>query len=179
MSSDFLDFDIDDMYFEKPLAAEAENLINRASDEYGTEQAEMYLLRAFLIAPEHLSTLVALYRYYYYQHRLDDALHVVQLAIRISARQLHLHEDWRDVNSESVAAGAHRSVGLVRFYLLALKAAGFVMVRMGNVDEGTDAMKKVLEHDPSDRLKTKDLLEVILSYTYSKDNENVLRFAAG
>ena len=40
-------------------------------------------------------------------------------------------------------------------------------------------MKKVLDHDPCDRLKTKDLLDMILSYTYSKENENVLRYSAG
>ncbi len=179
MGSDFLDFDVDDMYFDKPLDSEADRLIKEASEQYGTDKSEMLLLRAFLIAPEHLSVMVALYRYYYYQHRLGDALRVVELAIRVSARQLRIHEDWHDVDSASVAAGAFRSVGLVRFYLLALKAAGFVMVRMGNIDEGTDAMRKVIEHDPDDRLKTKDLLEVILSYTYSRDNENVLRFAAG
>lgn len=179
MSSDFLDFDVDDMYFDKPLHPEAEKMINEAAEQYGTEHSEMLLLRAFFIAPEHLSVLVALYRYYYYQHRLEDALRVVELAIRVSARQLRVHENWQDVNSESVAAGAFRSVGLVRFYLLALKAAGFVMVRMGEIDQGTEAMRKVIEHDPDDRLKTKDLLEVILSYTYSRDNENVLRFAAG
>ena len=134
MRKDFLDFDVDDMYFDLPLDPEADRLIGEAAAQYGSKNAEMLLLRAFLIAPEHLSVLVALYRYYYYQHRLADAVRVVDHAVRISARLLRLHEDWRDVESEAVAAGAHRSVGLVRFYLLALKAAGFVRVRMGEVD---------------------------------------------
>ena len=70
-------------------------------------------------------------------------------------------------------------LGLLRFYLLALKAAGFVMVRLGGFETGTEAMRKVMAHDPNDRLKTKDLLELILSYNYCRENENVLRFAAG
>lgn len=179
MSTDFLDFDVDDMYFDAPLRKDAEALINEAAEAYGTDKAEILLLRAFMLAPEHLSVLVALYRYYYYQHRLGDALVVVENAIRVSARELHLAGDWRAVRPIEVAAGAHRSVGLVRFYLLALKAAGFVMVRMGDVDNGADALRKVIEHDPNDRLKTKALLEIILSYTYANENKNVLRFAAG
>jgi tetratricopeptide (TPR) repeat protein len=177
MSTDFLDFDVENMYFDTPLPEKAEQLINEAADLYGTETAELYLLRAYVLAPEHLSTMVALYRYYYYQHRLDDALAVVENAIRISARELHLSPNWEEVLPLAVAAGAHKSVGLVRFYLLALKAAGFVMVRMGDVDRGADALRKVIEHDPNDRLKTKDLLEIILSYTYANENKNVLRFA--
>ncbi len=178
MSTDFLDFDIDNMYFDSPLPEAAEKLIDDAAEHYGEETAELLLLRAYLLAPEHLSTMVALYRYYYYQHRLGDALTVVENAIRTSARELHLVDDWRIVTPLEVAAGAYKSVGLVRFYLLALKAAGFVMVRMGNVDKGADALRKVIEHDPKDRLKSKDLLEVILSYSYAKENENVLRFAS-
>jgi len=179
MNTDFLDFDVDNMYFDTPLPERAEQLIDEAAEHYGEDTAELLLLRAYVLAPEHLSTLVALYRYYYYQHRLGDALTVVENAIRVSARELHLVDDWRIVKPLEVAAGAHKSVGLVRFYLLGLKAAGFVMVRMGNVDEGADALRKVVEHDPNDRLKTKDLLEIILSYTYSKKNKNVLRFSAG
>lgn len=179
MNTDFLDFDVDDMYFDAPLPEEAERLIDDASNHYGEECAELYLLRAYMLAPEHLSTMVALYRYYYYQHRLTDALVVVENAIRVSARGLSLNDDWRSVTPTQVAAGAHRSIGLVRFYLLALKAAGFVMVRLGDFDKGADAMRKVIEHDPNDRLKTKDLLELILSYNYCNENENVLRFAAG
>ncbi len=178
MSTDFLDFEVDDMYFDTPLPEMAEQLIDEAAELYGEEKAELLLLRAHLLAPEHLSTMVALYRYYYYQHRLADALTVVESAIRVSARELHLIDDWRKVTPLEVAAGAHKSVGLVRFYLLALKAAGFVMVRMGDVEKGAAALRKVIEHDPNDRLKTKDLLEIILSYTYANDNENVLRFAA-
>jgi len=179
MNTDFLDFDVDDMYFDTPMPEQVEQLIDAAAEHYGEEMAELLLLRAYLLAPEHLSTMVALYRYYYYQHRLGDALTVVKNAIRISARELHLVDDWRLVTPIEVAAGAYKSVGLVRFYLLALKAAGFVMVRMGDVDTGADALRKVIEHDPKDRLMTKDLLEVILSYTYANENENVVRFAAG
>lgn len=116
MSTDFLDFDIDNMYFDSPLPETAEKLIDDAAEHYGEETAELLLLRAYLLAPEHLSTMVALYRYYYYQHRLGDALTVVENAIRTSARELHLVDDWRIVTPIEVAAGAYKSVGLVRFY---------------------------------------------------------------
>ena len=71
---DLLDFSDCKLYFEEPMPAEAERLIAQAASEYGEPGAEMALLRAHLLAPENLSVLVGLYRYYFYQHRLDDAL---------------------------------------------------------------------------------------------------------
>ena len=46
-------------------------------------------------APEHLTVLVSLYRYYFYQHRLEDVLVVADHAKRISARHLGIPNDWR------------------------------------------------------------------------------------
>ena len=177
MSTDFLDFEIDNMYFDAPLDQEVASLISQASEFYGTDKAELLLLRAYLMAPEHLSVLVALYRYYYYQHRLTDALIIADKAIKAAAKELHIGDNWKTVRPVEVASGAFRSIGLVRFYLLALKAAGVVMVRLGDFDNGVNAMRKVLEHDPNDRLKTKELLDIVQSYSYTKENKNVLRFA--
>ena len=71
---DLLDFSDCKLYFEDALPAEAERLIAQAASEYGEAGAELSLLRAHMIAPENLMVLVGLYRYYFYQHRLDDAL---------------------------------------------------------------------------------------------------------
>jgi tetratricopeptide (TPR) repeat protein len=179
MSTDFLDFDIDNMYFDTPLPEKAEALINEAAEEYGSELSELLLLRAYLLAPEHLTVMVALYRYYYYQCRLEDALTVVMNAIRTSGNELHLNHDWRKVTETEVAAGAYRSVGIVRFYLLALKAAGFVKLRIGDIEEGKEMLRKVISHDPNDRLKTVALLDVVESYTRKQECDVELMVVAG
>lgn len=161
MSSDFLDLDIDALYFDAPMAAGVEALIKQASECYGTVEAELLLLRAYLLAPENLTVIVALYRYYYYQHRLDDALVLAQRALDVSGRAIYLTPEWERITAHDVAGGAFKSVGLVRFYLLAIKALGIVRLRLGDIAGGKEAIRKVCSLDPQDRLKTKSFLDMV------------------
>ena len=121
---DLLDFSDCKLYFEDDLPAEAERLIALAASEYGEPAAELSLLRAHLHAPENLSVLVGLYRYYFYQHRLGDALVVAERAMQLSGRHLGLPADWKLLDEAQLGSAAANSFGLLRFYLLALKAAG-------------------------------------------------------
>ncbi len=85
---DLMDFDQAGLYFDEPVADTVQNLIAQAGDTYGDPGAEDLLLRAYFLAPEALIVLVALYRYYFYQHRLADALIVADRALRIVGARL-------------------------------------------------------------------------------------------
>ena len=69
---DLHDFECKDMYFDEPISEEVEVLIDQAAEAYATGNAEQYLLRAYFLSPENLSVLVAMYRYFYYDHRPAD-----------------------------------------------------------------------------------------------------------
>jgi hypothetical protein len=112
---DLLDFSDCKLYFEDALPAEAERLIAQAASEYGEASAEFSLLRAHLLAPENLSVLVGLYRYYFYQHRLEDALVVAERAMQLSGRELGLPTDWRLLDETRLGSAATNSFGLLRF----------------------------------------------------------------
>lgn len=158
---DLLDFSECKLYFEEPLPAEAERLINLASAEYGQPTAEVALLRAYLIAPENLSVLVGLYRYYFYQHRLGEALQVAERAMQLSGRHLGLPDDWRQLNESRLGYAAESSFGLLRFYLLTLKAASIVLLRLGQISASRDRLRKLIELDSRDHLGAGKLLEVV------------------
>lgn len=163
---DLMDFDGKGLYFDETLPESVSSLIDMAADNYGHESAEEYLLRAYFLAPENLTVLVAMYRYYYYQHQLDDALIVAQRAIQITACQLELPSDWRQLNDNHLGMAVIHSMGLLRFYLLALKGAGYLLLRLGQIDEGMEMLNKVIDMDPHDRLGTKGLLEVVAESEY-------------
>ena len=165
---DLLDFSDCKLYFEDELPAEAERLIAQAARDYGDPAAELALLRAHLLAPEHLTVLVSLYRYYFYQHRLDDVLIVADHAKRISARHLGIPNDWRQSNEAELASAAATSFGLLRFYLLALKAESVVLLRLGRIDESRDRLNKLAALDTKDHLGAAKLLEVVDEF----QNEN-------
>ena len=158
---DLLDFSDCKLYFEDALPAEAERLIAQAASEYGEASAEFSLLRAHLLAPENLSVLVGLYRYYFYQHRLDDALVVAERAMQLSGRELGLPTDWRLLDETRLGSAATNSFGLLRFYLLALKAASVVLLRLGQISESRARLIKVAGLDSRDQLGAGKLLEVV------------------
>lgn len=158
---DLLDFHDCKLYFEEPLPPEAERLIAQAAREYGEPTAEMALLRAHLLAPENLTVLVGLYRYYFYQHRLDDALIVVERAMQLSGRELGLPVDWRSLDETRLGSAAANSFGMLRFYLLCLKAASIVMLRLGLISDSRARLIKLAALDSRDHLGAAKLLEVV------------------
>ncbi len=50
---------------------------------------------------------------------------------------------------------------LPRFYLFTLKGYAYLQMRLGNIVEGRDAVMKLLELDPGNKLGAKVLLEVV------------------
>jgi len=158
---DLLDFSDCKLYFEDELPAEAERLIAQAAAEYGDPAAELSLLRAHMLAPENLSVLVGLYRYYFYQHRLADALVVAERAMQLSGRHLGLPTDWNLLDETRLGSAAANSFGLLRFYLLALKAASVVLLRLGQIADSRARLIKLASLDSRDQLGAGKLLEVV------------------
>jgi hypothetical protein len=158
---DLLDFSDCKLYFEDELPVKAERLIAQAAEDYGDPAAELALLRAHLLAPEHLTVLVSLYRYYFYQHRLDDVLVVADHAKRIAARHLGIPDDWRLIDEARLGSAAATSFGLLRFYLLAIKAESVVLLRLGRIAESRDRLSKLAALDSRDHLGAAKLLEVV------------------
>ncbi|PKO39137.1 MAG: hypothetical protein CVU31_17745 [Betaproteobacteria bacterium HGW-Betaproteobacteria-4] len=169
---DLLDFSDCKLYFEDELPVEAERLIAQAAGDYGDPAAELALLRAHLLAPEHLTVLVSLYRYYFYQHRLDEVLIVADHAMRISARHLGIPADWRQIDEAQLGSAAATSFGLLRFYLLALKAESVVLLRLGRIAESRDRLSKLAALDSRDHLGAAKLLEVVDEFQSSGDDSD-------
>jgi len=159
---DLQDFEGQDMYFDMPLPDEVERLIADAADSYGSGGAESKLLKAYLLAPRNLTLLVAMYRFYYYQHRWHDALYIADQAMQVSGEILEISTHWRLLSPQHLGGPALRSMGLLRFYFLALKGAGYLCLRMDDREGAVERLKKVVELDPQDRLGASFLLKMAL-----------------
>lgn len=168
---DLLDFDQPSLYYDEPLPEGVDGLIVEAGRCYGEEGAEASLLRAYFLAPEALVVLVALYRYYFYQHRLEDALIVADRAMALVARRLELPADWRRINLDHVGSAVLRSMGLLRFYLHVLKAAGYINLRLERIQTGRAMLEKLTELDTHDRMGAKVLLDVVTQAVASRLEE--------
>ncbi len=158
---DLLDLDGQQLYFDEPMPEKVSQLLMQAAAAYGDGHAEGLLLRAFLFAPDNLSVLVALYRTYYYQHRLDEASQVARRALQVVAERLDFPSDWQQVDEAELSHGVLKSMGLVRFYLLTLKAEAYLYLRLAQLEEGRARLRKVAELDPSDHFGAAALLEML------------------
>lgn len=158
---DLLDFDSQSLYFEEALPEGVDGLIRQASGLYAEGGAEPLLLQAFELAPESLNVLVSLYRFYYYQHRLEDALGIAGLALGVTARKLGLPLDWAALGEPDLDRAGRVSMEWLRFHLFSLKAAAYLRLRLGQREEGGAILQKLVELDGANRIGAKQLLEAI------------------
>jgi len=157
---DLLDFEAEALYFDEPIRGEAHSCVEQAAESYGQAAAEGLLLRAYFLEPEHPIVLVALYRYFYYQHRLEDALLVAERVLKVFAGRLGLPENWRDLTELQLGGGVMVSMTLLRFYMLALKGAGYLELRLGRHESALMRLRKVAALDSNDRLGAQALIDV-------------------
>jgi tetratricopeptide (TPR) repeat protein len=177
---DLQDFEGQDLYFNAPLTDKVAELINRAAELYGEGEAEKPLLRAFFLEPEHHMVHVALYRFYYYQHRYQDALFIADKAMAVARRELNLPEDWRDLERGHLGVASMQSMGMLRFYLLALKGAGYLNLRLGNIEAAIEILSKLVALDEKNRLGAEMLLSIAKERALdniAEQSDNVVRFS--
>jgi len=159
---DLLQFDAEDLYFEKADPVDVQNLIKRSSELYGTSEAELPLLQAYMRSPESLNVLVALNRFYYYQHRLTEALLISEKALSLIRRDLDFPLDWRELNMAIIENTPKPQLTQVRLYLFTLKSIGFLNMRLENLALSQSIFEKIVEVDVKDRIGAQPLLDLVL-----------------
>lgn len=157
---DFLDFDGKDLYFDSPTSKEVEELINKASILYPDEKAEQCLLRCYLAEPENLSVHVSLYRYYYYKHDYNSALKVAERTLETAGKSLGYLGNWKDLSQGNLMRGLLVSMGLTRYYLHALKASAYLLMRIDDLEQAVQRLEKVKEMDSENQFGVEELLQI-------------------
>lgn len=159
---DLLDFEAQGLYFEQPDVAGVDALIASAAENYADGDAELPLLKAYFLAPESLNVLVALNRFYYYQHRLEEALAATTKALAVIRPSIAFPEDWRDLQISHITEASADTLTNVRLYLFTLKAIGFLNMRLERLDLSQAIFEKLVELDSKDRIGAQGLLELVI-----------------
>lgn len=143
------------------LPAEAEWHLWEAGLSYHLDEvAEGHLRKAEALAPGHAAVLIGLYRFYFYKGRLREALDVANLCLEKAARENNLPANWRDVTAVDAPFNRYEEIA-PRFFLFTLKGYAYLHMRLGNLEEGYAAVRKLLDLDPSDKIGAKVLLDVL------------------
>jgi tetratricopeptide (TPR) repeat protein len=152
------------------LPVEAARHLHRAGLAYAEDSvAERHLREAEALAPDHAAVLIALYRFYFYKGRLRDALEIAKVCLEKAARENGLKADWHQVRQADAEFGSY-DARLPRFYLFTLKAYAYLQMRLGRVDEGREAVLKLLQLDPTDKIGARVLLGVLEAVALGDDD---------
>lgn len=160
---DLLDFEAKDLYFERKDSQEVQELIKFASEHYASGEAELPLLKAYFRAPESLNVLVALNRFYYYQHRLHEALLVSEKALAIIRSSINFPENWQALETHHISNAPKDLMTRIRLYLFTLKSVGFLNMRLENLPLSRSIFEKLVALDSKDRIGAKGLLELVVN----------------
>jgi tetratricopeptide (TPR) repeat protein len=158
---DLLHFDAQDLYFEQEDPAEVQALIKVAAELYGNGDPELPLLQAYMRAPESLNVLVALNRFYYYQHRLEEALLISEKALHLILAGIDFPEDWQQLQMSHISAAPKQKMTRIRLYLFTLKSIGFLNMRLERLELSRGIFEKLVALDDRDRIGAKGLLELV------------------
>lgn len=153
------------------LPPKAEAYLIEASLFYHCDEvAEAHLRQAEALAPDHAAVLIGLYRFYFYKGRLHETLDIAKQCLAKAQRELNLPATWRDVSAHDAIFDRFDEL-MPRFFLFTLKGYAYLQARIGNLGEGRDAINKLLELDPKDRISAKVLHDVLVGAERG-DNES-------
>lgn len=143
------------------LDSKAEEHLRLAGLHYHDDSLALrHLDQAEALAPGHAAVFISRYRFFFYKNRLQEALDVGRECLKKSARDIGCGEDWRLVKAEDAAFGQFEAI-LPRFFMFTLKGYAYLNMRLGDLDQGRAAIKKLLELDPSDKVGARVLLGVL------------------
>ncbi len=161
---DLLDFEARDLYFEQPESAAVTELLQQAAAGYAEGTAELLLLKAYFLAPRSLNVLVGLNRFYYHQHRLEEALNASEKFLDIVREQLNFPLAWQDLTPQQLAHIPATQLTQVRLYLFALKSCGFLNMRLQHLERSQAIFEKLVALDEKDRIGAAGLLSLLKNH---------------
>lgn len=130
------------------VSPEVDALIKEAGLKRDQPEEAMALLeRARALAPRHPGPLIALYRFHFYGHALDQARAVGEDALAIARTAL-----GPDFGDQPPDDDALRHDPAVRFYLFTLKGLAYLSLRLGDFEEARLLLAALRQLDPQDHL---------------------------
>lgn len=141
----------------KGLSPQVEALIAQAGRlRHMPHQALPLLESARAAAPRHPAPLIALYRFHFYGHQLEQARAVGVDALAVARTAL-----GPDFGDEPPSFEAARFDAAVRFYLFTLKGLAYLNLRLGEFEEARVLLAELRRLDPQDHAGAALLAQVL------------------
>ena len=153
--------------FSPNLPTEVNQLLQMAVAASHIEKplAEKLFKQAQELDPSCLQTYFALYKFYFYQGRLQEAEREVIAALEEAARQDGFPSDYQRLGRQPDAYDMYAS-DITLFYLYSLKALAFIKLRQQHTTDARGILSVIKILDPEDR---HNILPIKLFYCHFAD----------
>ncbi len=137
--------------FARDIAADVNACLQAAvACAHDFDRARELLYRAKAMAPDQLEVYVALYKFLFYRHHLDEAQAITEEALQRAAMKGRFDADWQELMPDS--ADWMHSDGPERMYLYSLKALAFISLRKDRPVHSMAILAKLKQLDPQDQV---------------------------
>lgn len=150
----------DNIQFGQNIPEQVNAYLQQAAKNYdNTALAEQLLWQAQQLKPQQLEVYIALYKFYFYQARLEEAEQVAHQALNMCAQVGNFNPDWTQLTAH--CANWSNPNLAERIYLYTLKALGFIRLRRLDFETGQHILQKLQELDKLDLVGGSVILDVL------------------
>ncbi len=157
-------FSEDAILFSPDMPQEVNFLLQTAvvAGRYDKAKAEDLFLQALQIDRQCLQTYFALYKFYFYQARLQDAERYVLAGLQEAARQGGFPDDFALLTEQPKRWDMYQNE-MALFYLYSMKALAFIRLRLQQRPSAEVVLSCLQRLDPEDRSGGSVIMDLALA----------------
>ncbi|NJK37789.1 MAG: hypothetical protein HC835_18440 [Oscillatoriales cyanobacterium RM2_1_1] len=133
-------------------------LIQAAENWEDTEVSEQLINQALAKAEDNLDVLTGSYRYFFYKSHWSMALQMAEKVMTQIQDKEQLPETWEELKPIILE---NREKPMIRLYLNAYAAVGFVLARLGKLPEAKEISERIKDVDEKRELCSTTVFDVL------------------
>lgn len=121
------------------------NLLVLASENWeNTAESQKYVNEALAKAEDNIDVLVGSYRFFFYKNNPEMAIKIAEKVAQKLKQENNLPDEWEKVQPILVE---RKNEPPIRMYLNAYAAQGFLLARLGKIEEAKEITERVKQID--------------------------------
>ncbi|AFY78853.1 MAG: hypothetical protein IGR93_10920 [Hydrococcus sp. C42_A2020_068] len=127
------------------IPEDIKNLLVLASENWeNTAESQKYVNEALAKAEDNLDVLVGAYRFFFYKNNSEMAIKIAEKVSKKLKQENNLPDEWEKLQP---ILAERKNESPIRMYLNAYAAQGFLLARLGKIEEAKEITERVKEID--------------------------------
>ncbi len=141
------------------IPTDVKDLLMQAVEQWeDTPKSEQYIYQALEKAGENYDVLIGVYRYFFYKNQPKMALKIAEIVLNKIKKEEQLPENWEDQKPRLIQ---DKDQPKIRLYLNAYAATGYILARLGQIEQAKQITEQVKEIDTQRQSSATTVFEVL------------------